>query len=36
MANDDSFDLEFDVDGNYVDDISGYSPWSQDPQVGPR
>jgi len=34
MANDDSFDLEFDMDGNYVDDISYDSSWSQDPQVG--
>jgi hypothetical protein len=34
MASDDSFDLEFDMDGNYVDDISYDSSWSQDPQVG--
>ena len=33
-ASDDSFDLEFDVDGNYYDDISMSSSWSQDPQVG--
>ena len=33
-ANDDSFDLEFDIDGNYVDDIYGDTAWLQDPQVG--
>jgi hypothetical protein len=33
-ANDDSFDLEFDLDGNYYDDISGFTSWTQDPQVG--
>ncbi len=34
MADDDSFDLEFDLDGNYFDDINGDYSWSQDPQVG--
>jgi hypothetical protein len=34
MADDDSFDLEFDLDGNYYDDISYDYAWSQDPQVG--
>jgi hypothetical protein len=34
MANDDSFDLEFDIDGQYVDDIYEDTPWTQDPQVG--
>jgi hypothetical protein len=34
MASDDSFDLEFDMDGHYVDDINSDYAWSQDPQVG--
>jgi hypothetical protein len=28
--NGDDFDLEFDIDGNYQDDVSGQTPWSQD------
>jgi hypothetical protein len=29
MANNDDFDLEFDVDGGYQDDINGQTPWGQ-------
>jgi hypothetical protein len=28
-GNGDDFDLEFDLDGNYQDDISGQTPWGQ-------
>jgi Concanavalin A-like lectin/glucanases superfamily len=33
-ADDDSFDLEFDVDGHEWDDINSFTSWTQDPQVG--
>ena len=32
-AADFDFDLEFDLDGNYVDDIDGHQPWIQEPTV---